>query len=97
MLYVMEASVKNPGQPRITLRMVFEHMLNMDQRLTQRMDAIEQIMQGMLGVQQGLRADINRVERKVDLALVQIGNIDARLDHLEVVEIPRLKKARGMA
>jgi hypothetical protein len=82
MLYVMEASVQNSGQPRITLRMIFEHMLAMDQRLTHRID--------------GLSTDIKRVERKVDIALVQIGNIDERLDHLEVVELPKIRKAVGI-
>ncbi len=59
-----------------------QHMQAMEQRL------VAQIL--------SVKSDVRRVESKVDLALVQIGNLDERLDDLEVVQMPRLKKAVGM-
>ena len=86
MLCVMNPSVKNSGQPRITLRMIFEHVQNLSQR--------------MGDMEQSLRESINRVEKKVDRnhlqVMSQLDTIDSRLDHLEVVEMPKVKRTIGI-
>ena len=83
----------SPKDDGITPAVLLQHMQVMGKQLVEKIDE----------ARTELKADINRVEknlerveRKVDLALVQIGTIDTRLDDLEVVQVPKLKKAVGM-
>lgn len=81
----------------ITLAMVMQHMQAMEGRLGAKIDDVRTELKSELsGVKSELKSDIHRVERKVDLALMQIGNIDARVDDIEVVQVPKLEKAVGM-
>ncbi len=43
-----------------------------------------------------INARLGKLERKVELLSVQIGNVDERLDDLEVVQVPMLQKAVGI-
>jgi len=77
----------------ITPAVLLQHIQAMEKRLVVRME----------DVRVGLKADVRAVgervvlvEKKVDLARVQIGNIDERLDDVEVVQVPMLKKAVRM-
>ena len=67
----------------ITLRDVITHMQGMEQRLSREIASV--------------RLDLTALEVKVDrgfaLIQMQLHNIDERLDDIEVVQIPTLKKA----
>ena len=81
----------------ITAQVLLTHMQGMEQRLTEKIEGVETRLNGKIdGVETRLEKRIDGVERKVDMALIQIGNIDERLDDLEVVQVPKLKKAVGM-
>ena len=100
MLCMMTPAIGNIGKPRITLRIVFEHILHMEQRLTQRIDGVEQRLTKRIdGVESSLTQRIDKLERKVDRNHIQISAqidaLDKRLDDLEVVQIPTLKRAIG--
>lgn len=75
----------------VTLKTVLEHMHGMEERLRAEIN----------GVRVELKGDIREVKneiRRVEAVLSnQISNIDARLDDLEVVQVPKLKKAVGMS
>ena len=70
----------------VTLAILLRHMQGMERRLTERIDGVEQ--------------KVDRLETKVDRhhaqTMVAFNNIDDRLDDLEVVQVPKLKKAVGM-
>ncbi len=74
----------------ITLKTILEHMRGMEERLRAEIN----------GVRTELKGDIREVKneiRRVEAVLSnQISNIDARLDDIEVVQVPKLKKAVGM-
>ena len=77
----------------ITPAVLLQHIQAMEKRFVVRME----------DVRTELKADVRAVgervvlvEKKVDLARVQIGNIDERLDDVEVVQVPMLKKAVRM-
>lgn len=74
----------------ITWAIVLQHMQGMEQRL---LEIIEKRF-----AQVNDRFD--RLESTVDhnhmMLSTQISNIDGRLDDVEVVQVPRLKKAMGM-
>jgi len=70
----------------VTPAVLLQHMQGMEEWLIVRIDDAKTELKG----------DIRRVETKVDMALVQIGNIDERLDDLEVVKVSSLKKAVGI-
>lgn len=78
------------GDSDITLLTVLQHMQAMEQRLIERIE----------GVRDDLSGRIDRLEAKVDhnhiQVTAQLDAIDRRLDDVEVVEIPKLKKAVGM-
>jgi len=78
-------------QPRITLRILFEHMQGMEQRLTKRMDGFDNRMDS-------LAARLDRVHASLSQ---QIDAIDKRLDAVEVENLPRrvrrLEKHCGLA
>ncbi len=94
----------------ITLLTILQHMQAMEQRLTARVDGVdvkvdrletkvdrlETKVDRLETRVNGLETKLVRVEAKVDLALVQIGNIDERLDDVEVVQLPKVKKAVGI-
>lgn len=94
----------DPKDNDITLAMVMNHMQAMEGRLGVKLDNVRTELKSDLGDVKGelksdisrVEANLNRVERKVDLTLVQIGNLDARLDDIEVVQVPKLRKAVGI-
>ena len=57
-----------------------------EKKLTTRIDAVDNKLTKRMDV----------LERKIDFISVQIGNIDKRLDDVEVIQIPKLKKAVGI-
>ncbi len=85
-------STRKPSA-RITLRIVLQHVQAMRQEVTSRFDKVE----GRLNT---MGNDIKRLEWRMDrnhsLLVYQIDNIDKRLDDIEVVQIPKLKKALRM-
>lgn len=87
----------SPKDDDITWAIVLQHMQGMEQRLSERIDGTRTELKGDINsLRTELKGDLNRIERKVDIALVQIGNLDQRLDDIEVVQVPKLKKAVGM-
>ncbi len=76
----------SPKDDDITWAIVLQHMQGMEQRLVERIDGVE--------------IKVDRLAVKVDqnhaILSTQIANMDARLDDLEVVQVPKLKKAVGM-
>ena len=73
----------------INVQVLVGHMQAMERRLSDRIDHVQADIKRV-------ENNLNRVEGKVDLSLVQTSNQDIRLDDLEVIEIPKLKKAVGM-
>ncbi len=67
----------------ITVAMLLQHMQDMEGRIISRFDHTD--------------ARIAKLETKVDhnhlIVTTQLDNIDARLDDIEVVQVPALKKA----
>jgi hypothetical protein len=81
----------------ITPATLLQHMQGMETRiLTVLRSELSDVQSELKTEIQEVKADVRRVEQKVDLALVQIGNLDARLDDIEVKELPKLKKVVGM-
>ena len=70
----------------VTPAVLLQHMQGMERRLTERIDGVEQ--------------KVDRLEIKVDRhhaqTMVAFDNIDERLDDLEVVQVPKLKKVVGI-
>lgn len=84
---------RKPPSTGITLAMLLDHMQSMEYRLKQEIGSVRSDMAKM-GTH--LNARIDRVERDIAWIKVSIGNIDKRLDTIEVVQVPRLEKAIGM-
>ena len=68
-----------PINDDITPKVLLEHMQNMQRVLGGKID------QNRLE----LKADIQRVERKVDILKVGVDNIDKRLDAIEIENLPK--------
>lgn len=68
-------------------------MQGMEQRLTAQIDAVRMDLKNDIHL---LDVRLQTVEQKVNVISAQIENMDHRLDDLEVVEVPKLKKAVGM-
>jgi len=70
----------------ITLLTVLRHMQAMEQRIMERFAKMD--------------ARIDRLDAKIDrihaLLTLQIDNIDKRLDDIEVVELPAIRKVIGI-
>ncbi len=85
----------------ITPAILLKHIMAMRGDFTAQMQAMEQrIMMKFEKIDvrfDEINARLSQLERKVELLSVQIGNLDERLDDLEVVQIPMLKKAVGIA
>lgn len=85
----------DPGD--IPLTTVLQHMHGMEQRLGERIDGVEQRLDKRIdGVEQQLVELKTTVERHHAQTTVSLDNIDARLDDLEVVQVPTIKKAVGI-
>ena len=81
----------------ITLAMILDHMRNMEQRLLGKIQDVETKLSGRMdGFEKKTNDRFDRIERKLDIVVVQISNVDERLDHAQIVEIPKLKKAVGI-
>lgn len=74
-----------------------EQMRRMEQRLQKQIVAVRTDLIGEIKMNRveilGVKRDLARVEGNLSM---QIGNIDIRLDDLEVVQVPVLKKAVGI-
>ena len=83
----------------ITPAILLDHMRGMEQRL--KVDFRKELQGEIHSFDEKLSNRIDQLDdkltRKIDVLSVQIGNMDERLDHIEVVEIPKLKKAVGKA
>lgn len=84
------AEQENDG---ITLQMIFDHMRGMEQRLRRE---FRDALSGVKSEMNEMNRRFNSLEGKVDLLFVQMGNIDERLDDIEVVQLPAIKQAVGM-
>ncbi len=75
----------NP-QNDITLVTVIQHMQGMEERLTTRIDGLK------------IEVDRNHEEARQNHAqtIAALDNIDARLDDIEVVQVPSIKKVVGI-
>jgi hypothetical protein len=84
-------------QSPVTGRILLSHMQGMQQNMKQHMQDMEQRLNQRIDK---LDLKVDRLDeklgRKIDLLSVQIGNIDERLDDIEVVQLPKLKKATRM-
>lgn len=73
--------------------MVMNYMQSMEQRIMSRIDGLETKVDR-------LGEKVDRLEAKVDRNHTQnmnaLDNIDARLDDLEVVQVPAIRKVVGM-
>ena len=81
----------------ITPKILLEHMQNMQGVLTK---AIRDVREEIRDVRTDLGGRIDRLEKKVDqnhaILSMQISNLDERLDDLEIVQVPTIKKAVGI-
>jgi flagellar capping protein FliD len=82
---------------RITLALVMQHLQHMNQTMIGEFKgvrgSIAALDRKIDSVDQKLTRRIDSLHRKFD---TQISNMDERLDDLEIVQIPRLKKAVGI-
>lgn len=85
-----------PAQ-RITLRVVLQHMENMQRVLLEEMRKGDQTVIRTLN-QRMDRMDqrIDRIERKIHWMSIGIDNIDKRLDHIEIHDLPRIRSRLHM-
>lgn len=83
----------NPKDNDITPAILLQHMQGMEQRIMTRIDGLE-------AKHDNLEVKVDRIEAKVDRnhsqTMVALDNIDSRLDDIEVVQVPAIKKAVGM-
>ncbi|GEM_PF-699222 len=84
----------------ITPAILLQHMQGMERRIMQHMDARFAQVDSRFSLMDkrfdAIDARLSKLERKVELLSVQIGNLDERLDDLEVVKVPMLQKAVGI-
>lgn len=82
-----------PHEDDISLRTVLDHMRGMENRVISKFDTLE------------LKVDKNHAEAQRNhheeqrnhlQAMSALDNIDSRLDDIEVVQVPAIKKAVGM-
>ena len=95
---------KNTG--RITLKTLYEQILQMDQMQRVLIKEIVPMRQGIERLEndmQVVKIDLKKThkvlesnERRVNVLYIQSDSFDARLDDLEVNEIPKIKKALKM-
>jgi len=86
-----------PPNDDITLAVLLQHMQGMEQRLMNVIQEVEKKLTTRIdAVDNKLTKRMDVLERKIDFISVQIGNIDKRLDDVEVIQIPKLKKAVGI-
>jgi hypothetical protein len=78
----------------ITPKILLEHMRGMEHRLVEKLNNTEN------GIRSDMKEQFNvvnirldRLESKVSLIQVQIKNMDERLDDLEVVQVPKIRKS----
>ncbi len=82
----------------ITLKTILEHMRAMEDRLISRIEGAEDRLGSRIEkVETGLKNLNFKVDQNHVQVMTQLDNIDARLDDLEVVQVPKLKKAVGMS
>jgi len=74
----------------ITPKILLDHMQGMEHRIMERFLQVD----GRF-IQVDTRLD--GIDRKLDIITVQTQNIDERLDDIEVVQLPKIRKAVGMA
>jgi len=81
------------GDRGITSAVLLDHMRGMEGRLH---TEIKEVRLDLRSTEARLIDRIDRVERDIGWIKVSVGNIDKRLDNVEVVQMPRLQKAVGM-
>ncbi|MDD5103188.1 MAG: hypothetical protein PHX93_02190 [Candidatus Peribacteraceae bacterium] len=77
----------------ITPAVFLDHMRGMEQRL---MREIGGIRADLTKVDSRLTSRMDRMENDIAWIKVSVGNIDKRLDDLEVVQVPKLKRIVGI-
>jgi len=77
----------------ITSAVLLDHMRGMEGRLIQHIDSVKTELSVRID---HLDIHMDRLERKVDWINVSITNLDERLTDIEIVQIPKIKKAIGM-
>lgn len=90
------------AQPRITLRVILQHMQAMEHRLMStlgsRIDSLDTRLSGKI---ESLATRMDRMERKMDNHTLQLDAIDKRLDAVEIEDLPkrvrRLERHTGLA
>jgi hypothetical protein len=81
----------------IALGVVLDHIRGMSVKMdTMKKELMEKIDGKVNGFRNELVPRIDRLERKVDFIGVQIGSLDERLDDLEVVQLPAIRKKVGI-
>ena len=81
----------------ITPAVLLRHMQGMEQRLGAKIESLRSELKGDIWrVETSLGKRMDGLEKKVDLISVQIANIDERLDVIEVVQLPMIKKHIGL-
>jgi septal ring factor EnvC (AmiA/AmiB activator) len=94
----------------ITVSTILQHMQGMEERIMTKVDSLDRKVDRLERKVDGLEKKADLLEKKVDgleqsvrglhrnhlQTMTGLDNIDARLDDLEVVQVPMLRKAVGM-
>lgn len=87
-------STKDDG---VTPAVLLQHMQGMETRLSERISGVESTLSSRLDrVEQGLADLKTTVDRNHIQTTAQIDMLDKRLDDIECVQVPTLKKAVGI-
>jgi hypothetical protein len=93
MLLRWSPMLKKRAKASITPAVLLGHMQGMERRLRSEIGGVRS---DLVKTEVRLNTRIDRVERDIAWIKVSVGNIDKRLDTIEVVQVPRLEKAVGM-
>ena len=84
----------------ITPAILLQHMQGMEQRINAQVGTVEKKVDNLAIKVDNLAIKVGNLEVKVDrnqaFLTMQLDNIVERLDDIEVVQVPTLKKAVGM-
>lgn len=88
----------------ITPRMLLEHMQNMQRVLMDEFGNLKEDVHTLKSDVKTIKEDVKTLkndmqEVKLDIRMIKTGieNMDQRLDDVEVVQLPKIKKAVGIA
>lgn len=90
-------TAERPTTGRITLRILMDHMVHMEQRLSGQIQTVDK---KLAGVEERLTKQIDTLDHRLDgverRLSRQIASLDERLDDIEIKQLPIVKKALGI-